>query len=354
MKLCIVMNSLAIGGSERKMVHVANFLIKSGLDVTVLSLKKKNDDFVLSLLDSGVKVDFAEGVPSIFRYFILNRFDSFFLLNSYPALFSSIIRILNFSSVICYLNNTSVLPSGYSSFKFVLLKLSARFVSSVVYGADSQRVHWHKNYGFSFVRNKVVYNGVDLDFYEKTKADTSSCLKIAMVGQLRKEKNHIEAINVLKMLVDNQVDARLSIVGGDKEGKVKAYLESLVDKNNLNEYVQFHGEVRNVKDILIDSNVFLLCSNSVETFSNAVLEAMAIGLPVVISDIGGAREMVESGASGLVYEPGNTKELFEKLVSLTSTDYRNELIYNARRRVEDKFSSEKMMNEYLKLAKGIL
>ena len=64
--------------------------------------------------------------------------------------------------------------------------------------------------------------------------------------------------------------------------------------------VSFIGELDDVRPVLTALDVFVLPSTAVESFSNAALEAMAIGRPVILSDIGGAREMIDDGVEGYV------------------------------------------------------
>ena len=67
--------------------------------------------------------------------------------------------------------------------------------------------------------------------------------------------------------------------------------------------VHFIGEVEDVRPVLAAMDVFVLPSIAVESFSNAALEAMSMGRPVILSDIGGAREMIDDGVEGYVVSP---------------------------------------------------
>ena len=97
--------------------------------------------------------------------------------------------------------------------------------------------------------------------------------------------------------------------------------------------------------MLAAMDIFVLTSTSVETFSNATLEAMAMGRPVLISELGGAREMV--GDADCLYPPGNIEKLARMLETLVlSHDKRVQMGIHARQRVENKYSQVDMVNKY--------
>jgi glycosyltransferase involved in cell wall biosynthesis len=88
----------------------------------------------------------------------------------------------------------------------------------------------------------------------------------------------------------------------------------------------------------------------VETFSNAALEAMAMGLPVILSRIGGAAEMVEAGKKGFLYSPGNVTELAGHISALAGDEaLTRKLGAAAVTRVQETFSFARMLDEYLRL-----
>ena len=96
-----------------------------------------------------------------------------------------------------------------------------------------------------------------------------------------------------------------------------------------------------------------LTSHAVETFSISALEAMAMGKPVVITDLGGARELVEHGVSGFIFEKGDIGGLAAHLTSLAEDNRHLEMGEKARQRVREKFTIEKMVAAYEALFSSI-
>ena len=89
-----------------------------------------------------------------------------------------------------------------------------------------------------------------------------------------------------------------------------------------------------------------LTSRAVETFSNAALEAMSMEVPVIISDIGGAGEMVDEGVNGFTYPPGDVDKLAECIMDMQDDNNRREMGKNARRIIEKRYTSEIMSGHY--------
>lgn len=124
----------------------------------------------------------------------------------------------------------------------------------------------------------VVYNPIEIDESNIKSMDsitTTSKLNVINVGSIYEPKNQKLIIKALSHL--NNGDYHLTILGtGELEHEVKAYTKT----NGLEEAVDFKGKVNNVKDYLIESDCFVLSSNT-EGFPNVVLEAMSAGLPVI-------------------------------------------------------------------------
>ena len=103
---------------------------------------------------------------------------------------------------------------------------------------------------------------------------------------------------------------------------------------------------QDVRPLLAACDAVALCSTAVETFSLAALEAMALGRPVVLSDIGGAAEMVRPGVEGLLFPAGDTAALVERLTALADESLRSPMGAAARETVLARFSESAMVDRY--------
>ena len=153
---------------------------------------------------------------------------------------------------------------------------------------------------------KVIPNGIDPGKFENLTKKPHDGFVIITVARLEKVKGTEYLIGAFARL---SLLGRLSLVIiGD--GSERKNLENLVKKLNLEERVEFLGEIPNerIPEYLAGADCFVLPSLK-EGFGIVVLEAMAAGVPVVASKVGGIMDIIEDGKTGLLVEPGNSEDI---------------------------------------------
>jgi glycosyltransferase involved in cell wall biosynthesis len=167
---------------------------------------------------------------------------------------------------------------------------------------------------------------------------------IGSVGRLAPEKNQVAIVRAAAQLRRSGAEVRVLLAG---DGPMREEIVSEAGRLGIEERVTLAGEVTDVRPLLAAMDVFVLPSTSVETFSNAALEAMAMSLPVVLSDIGGAREMVAEGTEGFIIPPGDDAALRHALEQFSCDPARRQrMAAAARARVEREFSFGRMVEAY--------
>lgn len=220
----------------------------------------------------------------------------------------------------------------------------------------------------------VIYNGIDIkafDFNERSrvriacreKLNIKNETALLFVGSGFERKGLrflIEALGVLKKesrvgFAHQEIhgqnggqsppyNLKLVVVG---KGRIKNY-KNLADKCGVEMDVQFVGPVKDVKGYYFAADIFVLPS-IYEPFSNACLEAMASGLPVVTSRINGASEILTHGKDGMIInDPANPEEIAEKIKPLLDERARQAAGKEARRTVEN-YTIEKNVDEFIQL-----
>ena len=135
-------------------------------------------------------------------------------------------------------------------------------------------------------------------------------------------------------------DARLALAGGGPE---RAYLETVATCNGVGESVEWLGNLDDVIPLLTSSDVFVNPSWS-ESFPYSVLEAMAVGSPIVATDVGGCAEAIEDQVTGLLIPPQDRVALAGALIGLLqASDHAAELGARARARQRAAFTLERMV-----------
>lgn len=197
-------------------------------------------------------------------------------------------------------------------------------------------------------RATVIPNAVDVG-PPPPRAEARRPLELVSVGRLAHPKDFSTLIAALDLLPRGE--ARLVLVG---DGPLRATLEREIEERGLGEQVELVGEVRDVSPHLRSAEVFVLASRS-EGMPMSVLEAMAAGLPVVASDVGGVHEVVDDAATGFLVPPGDAAALAERIERLLRDDgLRAAAGAAGRRRVEERFSLPGWRASHLELYESLL
>ena len=223
-----------------------------------------------------------------------------------------------------------------------------RRCNHIIFVCDYQRRFWLDKYPELGEHSSVVYNGVDpeefvredyiadgLALRKKLKWPDSSYI-FACVAGFRKEKGHRILLEAFAGLPER---ARLLLAG---DGPLRTETESLAEKMHLGERVVFLGNLTDVRPVLAITDAFVLPSTAVETFSMAMLEAMAMQVPVIASDIGGLREAIEDGRTGSLLEPGNIGRLRSTMESYMRSEALDPLDAKPREIVIERFTADQM------------
>jgi glycosyltransferase involved in cell wall biosynthesis len=209
-------------------------------------------------------------------------------------------------------------------------------------------------------RLEVVHNGVDLRRFDPRRVDGARArralgpalhgrLLLGVMAQLSPWKGQECAVAALAALVRDGVDAHLLLIGSvkfrdaatrlDNEAYVRR-LRERIDAQGLRERVSWLGEREDVPELLAALDVLLLPSSQ-EPFGRALIEAMALGVPVIATDVGGPREIVRDGEEGLLLAPDQPREWAAAIRRLGEDEQlRARMGAAGRDRVQEAFSAD--------------
>ena len=139
------------------------------------------------------------------------------------------------------------------------------------------------------------------------------------------------------------------------DGCKRTSLEKLTTKLKRSHRIIFKGAVNDVNEQLINADFYLSASDS-EGMSNALLESMALGVPAVVSNVSGVDEIVIDNQNGFIFEPGNEKALYEKLIKAINCSEKNyvEMSRLASEHMLKKFSIELISKKHIELYKSLI
>jgi glycosyltransferase involved in cell wall biosynthesis len=193
--------------------------------------------------------------------------------------------------------------------------------------------------GLPASRLVTVPNGLDASRFPE-QVTRRPVRTVVTVANLRPEKDHETLIVAASMLAQSCPELRYRIVG---DGSRREQLETLARIKGVDRIVEFTGHRDDVPAILASSDLFVLPSRS-EAFPNGVMEAMASGLPVVGSAVGGLRDLIDPGRTGLLVPPGDAPRLASAIKALYDNPERAwEMGAAARADVVARYSFERMV-----------
>ena len=204
---------------------------------------------------------------------------------------------------------------------------------------------------------EVIPNFIDINLY-KPNGKTAFGERIAPDGEkilvhtsnFRPVKRVPDTIKILKKVIED-VPAKLILIG---DGPDRSECERLCRQLDLCDQVKFLGKQEGLVEILNSADLFLIPSQS-ESFGLAALEAMACGLPVISSSVGGLPELINHNETGFIAEIGDVDRMAKYAVDLLGNDRKYKLFSkNARDRAVNKFDKSKIIPIYEEFYKSVL
>ena len=351
------------GGTENHLSYLARFINKDKFNCSIVAFDI-GGSFVDSIRASGINV---YHIP-LARYYTPNTFTKFCELRKIiKANMIDIVQTYHYKS-----DTFGVVTSRLSGVKHVISsrrdigdtkkrrhivinkicnKLIEHFIT--VCDAVGERLKVDENVPESM--QTTIYNGVDLNKYKLPDKDIiirerrvltikESDFVIGYVANFRPEKNHDVFFEALGRIKTEISELKVLVVGdGPTEENCKDYCRD----NGLDNIVLFVGRKNDVRNYIAVMDVACLVPGSNEGFSNSILEKMAMGKPMIVTDVGGNTESVVDGENGIVIPPLNSQKLADAIMYLyKNPSIREEMGRKSRERVEKYFALDKMIRDH--------
>ncbi len=330
-KITILVSTLVIGGAEQLLLDLLDNIDRQRFQVDLIFLRKpgvvgqeilnRGFPFRQDVLRSRLDLLAPFRLASILReqgteiLFIINHLNA--LLYGVPAA-----RLAGIKAVVNWHNETN---RRYPLHGLTMLvrRMFHLSVDSIVAAAKGHKEYIVKAEGVPPGKVTVIYNGVNTatprGAYSSAEARQRLGLPetaptVAIVAALRPDKAHEVFLQAARLVVREVENAVFLVVG---DGPRRQALEALSRELGLGHAVHFLGFRRDVPDILAATDIFAISSYPwQETLSVAMLEAMAAGIPAVVTDVGFLDEVVREGVNGYLVPPGDPAALAERLVAL--------------------------------------
>ena len=200
------------------------------------------------------------------------------------------------------------------------------------HGVDPRKMIWIRN---AIDSRYFRHSGVRDELFRESLGIPREAIVIGAVGRLNGEKDYPNFLTAAKILLQKRTDLCFIIAG---KGELEADLRHMVTDMGLAERVIFLGHFHDVRKVFEQMDVYVLSSTR-EGLPNTVLEAMAMEVPIVSTDVDGVKEAVSDQEEAILVRPRDAERLALGIETMLENDaLRRRLVQNARRRVESEFS----------------
>ncbi len=293
--------------------------------------------------------------------------DIVYCVNEYPLLYGFLAKhLLRYRheskhniQLLVSIHHSTLLHSPWENTKNILYHHLLNQCDRVVFVSKLQKKHWNEAYQIDKRKSEQIYNGVDYEIFDSDiYADSIDTIRakfnfrerdfvVGICAVLRTEKNHIGFIRALKQCRLRGQPVKGLIIGDGPERKA---IQEFAASVKMSAHIRISGFQEDVRPLVACCDCIVNASHSVEAHSIAALEAMAMGKTVVMSNVGGASEMIIHGHDGFLYDFRNQTALAALLDRLIANPVLNRQVgTNAKKRVRETFSLTKMAGAYERL-----
>jgi len=350
--LLFIVNSLETGGAEKQVVTLLNHIDTRRFRLHLAYLKR--NEALLGQLrterleeviccDVKRRID-GDAVRRLRTLVSGRRIGALVCTNPYSMLYGHLARGARADTRLAAVFHSTQLLTRKERLQMLLYSRLFNRCDLLVYVCENQRKFWRRH-GLH-PPDTVIYNGIDADFFtDRYTAEQRRILRnslefgaddfvVGLCSTLRPEKAPGDLLQAIASLRRQGVPAKALFIG---DGPERLQVEQTADRLGLRAHMRITGFQRDIRPFATCCDVMTLVSHS-ETFSLAALEAMALGKPVVLSDTGGAPELIVPGEHGFLFAPGDTGALTRRLATLTDPALRARLGEAAARRVRERFT----------------
>lgn len=178
----------------------------------------------------------------------------------------------------------------------------------------------------------AIHSAVDLNLYEKRRIEPPEPI-VGNVAHLAEHKGHKYFLEAAKDVLTAIPEAKFLIIG---DGELRSELERYAKSLSIADKVSFLGFQKDIRGFIAQCTITVLSSVSGEGSPGVLKESMAVGVPVVTTDVGGSREIVEDGVTGLIAPPRNPEALSSAIIRLLrDKELRERMAIEGLRKIEE-------------------
>ena len=356
LKYLFITRTLTGGGAERFVATFASYLAERGLDVHILTYEVSGKDYPLSekvnlhvmpYVEDSLKGKFLR-ILRMHQELVKINPDVLVPFIETVVVCTYLVNILLRKKFVYTVRNSPWHAAG-GRFAKLMRSVMAKTADAIMLQNEEQKAFFPDSYSD---RIYIVPNPVSEKFAACCKEQYSGQLRnICAVGRLHTQKNFPLLISAVNRVAAGNPDIRLEIYG---EGEARKNLEEWIARQDRPETCRLMGRTSDVETVLKNTDLFVM-SSDYEGMPNALIEALAMGVPCISSDCRtGPGSLIKDGQTGLLFRTGDLDSLTEKMTwALQHPADMNRMGKAARIDVLDTYKIEKTMSSFLGMIEGI-
>jgi glycosyltransferase involved in cell wall biosynthesis len=355
------MNRRGVSGRLTRIAHVTFGLDVGGQEKLLVEFARQTDrrEFDLDFISLGLRGRLADevevlgrpvsalGAPSGLRPGLIVKLSSIFRASRPDVVHTHDQRALFYAGPAARLSGVPIIvhtrhgrDNHATARQMAIFRRLASLVDRFVCVSD-EVAELSRAQGIEFSRVHIIKNGIDVNRFSACTPDLTG--PAVTVARLSPEKDVANLVRAIAQVADSVPDLNVEVAG---DGPCLLELEQLANNLGLVDRIRFLGEVHDVASLLARARLFVLPSRS-EGIPLTALEAMACGLPVVATRVGGLPEVVVDGVTGLLVPPTDSSALSDALVAIwNDPDTRGRMGRAGRLRCHECFDVERMVSQY--------
>jgi glycosyltransferase involved in cell wall biosynthesis len=327
-KIALLLEDLEFGGTQRYAVNLLQRLDRDLFEPELWVLRH-GADLVRWVKEADVPIEWLSKASWVDPASLVRL--ASVILRRRPRILYTLTALPNiWGRLIAATLRVPIVVSGYRSlhpkqYERLLWRLSRRIVCN----AEASKEVLIRDLGIDASRIAVVPNGVDTDLFCPAPDERSKEPTVVYIGRLVQDKDPLTLVEAFRMVAGRLPGARFEIVGN---GPLKEKIAEYISSHGLQQRIQLTEGTRDVLSHLRKAWVFAMASET-EASPNVIIEAMAAGVPVVATRVGGIPELVAEGKTGLLVPPHDPARLADALSELLVNDIsRSAMCEHARER----------------------
>lgn len=343
-KITFVHIGMARDGAERVIAHLANTYAEKGFFVDIIVLLHNRCEYdlhpnvkVVSFVRSDVsrRKNLLYWVKSIRKYMKKEKPEKVISFSMYVNIIT-LLACVGLHKEILISERNDPTSDGRSKFDVFLTNVLYKYADKIVFQTKRAMNSFPESIR---KRSKIIGNPV----FVACQASSTKQDKIVTVGRLAPQKNQKLLLNAFAKVVASYPQIRLEVYG---KGELLDSLQEQCRQLGISNSVNFKGNVTNVHECISDARAFVL-SSDFEGLSNALLEAMAMGLPCISTDCAGSDEIIESGVNGMLVHVGDTEGLSNAIMRVLADEELASKISRNAKNIGNLYNHEAVIRQWL-------